>query len=474
MTRLITLCLLLPLFVSPLYGQEIPKPYEYSVTSAPAPETFFNFDITDSMYVQATAVHELIYKDQSATSWNSAVMDDLYNACTTFTYSGSIEYQPPSDLLDWYYRSENDTAVVSQSPKNSGDQFPVPEYLMADMGADAAGDVEGGGATNLDITHLYASYSDSKLYFRLDNNGGGFPTSGGLFTYYAYTVGIINPNTTDSTAYVLLYANVPLVFSPGLYALDLTDSSFTEIASITTNISGNSLSMSCNVSDLTAQPGWDTWPPEAGFIGATPVTGTVQITDLSYNDMGKVAVYIPLINQLDYAGANTAPVLTDQSVTCDDAGKVNAEIVYTDSEGNLPVTRLFYLEDSPNDLFACEKDYENGAVFSTELSVTESGWYKYYFEFSDGVETASTPLDSFLVDLSTFICGDVNDDEAINLADILELISCIYVEPLGEPEPQPVESGDVNSDELINLADILAVISHVYTEPLGEPELICP
>ena len=476
MTRLITLPLLFLIFVSISHAQEYSKPYEYSATSAPTAATYFNFDITDSMYISASAVHEIIYKDQAAASWNSSTITDLYNACTTYTYSGSIGYQPPSDLLDWYFRSENDTAVVSQSPKNSSDQFPVPEYLMADMGADIAGDVEGGGGNNLDITHLYASYSDTKLYFRMDNNGGGFPTSGGFFTYYVYSVGIVNPDATatDSTAYVLLYASVPVLFSPGLYALDLTDSSFTNVASISTNISGNSLNMSCNISDLLAQPGWSQWPPEAGFVGATPVTGTVQITDLSYNDIGKVAVYIPLSNQLNFAATNTVPVLTNQNVICDDNGLVSAGITYIDAENNLPVIHSFNLETVPYDLMACAKDYENGAEFTSELTVTESGWYKYNFEFSDGVETVSTATDSFYVDLSTFICGDVNADEAINLADILELVSYIYVEPLGEPEPQPVESGDVNNDEVINLADILDVISHVYTEPLGEPELICP
>ena len=73
-----------------------------------------------------------------------------------------------------------------------------------------------------------------------------------------------------------------------------------------------------------------------------------------------------------------------------------------------------------------------------------------------------------------FLCGDVDASSGIDLTDILELISYIYVDPLGEPIPRPEESGDVNNDGDKNLTDILTLISYVYVEPIGEPELICP
>jgi lamin tail-like protein/dockerin type I repeat protein len=73
-----------------------------------------------------------------------------------------------------------------------------------------------------------------------------------------------------------------------------------------------------------------------------------------------------------------------------------------------------------------------------------------------------------------YICGDVNADDVINLSDILDLISCVYVEPVGEPAPQPAGSGDVNNDGSMNLTDILNLIAYVYVEPIGDPVLTCP
>ncbi len=463
----IILGVLFLLSFSALSAQEYSSPYVYSTSSAPTSTTYFNFDITNSIFVDPTAIHEVIYRDQPATYWSSAGVNQLYQACTTFTYSGSISYQPPSDILEWYFRSENDTVVVSQSPKNNADQFPVPEYLMTDLGADSVGDTEGGGGSNLDITHFYGSYSDTKLYFRLDNNGGGFPTSGGLLTYYMYSVGLLNPNTTDSTVYVLIYASNPL-FSTGLYAMDLSDSSFSSIGPASANISGNSLSLSCNISDLVAQPGWPEWPPEAGFVGAAPVTVTTFIADLSYNDFGKAAVLIPSSELLDFSETNTAPVLTDPNVIYDDSGLITAEITYTDTDNHLAVVRSLNFDAVPYDMFACEKDYETGAIFSTNLTVTESKWYKYYFEFSDGVETVSTPLDSIYIDLAAFICGDANSDSTVNIFDITYIISYLYIDG---PPPDPMEAADVNNDETVNIFDITYLISYLY---IDGPEPDCP
>ena len=71
-----------------------------------------------------------------------------------------------------------------------------------------------------------------------------------------------------------------------------------------------------------------------------------------------------------------------------------------------------------------------------------------------------------------YLCGDANDDEAINLLDILYLISYIYGTPQG-PSPNPMEAGDANADSDINLLDILYLIDHVYGSPPG-PAPQCP
>ena len=67
--------------------------------------------------------------------------------------------------------------------------------------------------------------------------------------------------------------------------------------------------------------------------------------------------------------------------------------------------------------------------------------------------------------LAPYICGDVNDDELVNILDIVYLINYKYKEG---PAPNPMESGDVNSlvqpDGLINILDIVYLINYKYKE----------
>jgi PKD repeat protein len=58
------------------------------------------------------------------------------------------------------------------------------------------------------------------------------------------------------------------------------------------------------------------------------------------------------------------------------------------------------------------------------------------------------------------ICGDVNEDEAVNIKDITNLIKYKYK---GGPAPQPNEClGDVNNDDVINIKDITYLIKYKY------------
>ena len=80
------------------------------------------------------------------------------------------------------------------------------------------------------------------------------------------------------------------------------------------------------------------------------------------------------------------------------------------------------------------------------------------------------------------IPGDEDKSGGVNLTDILDAISYVYVLPLGEPQAADGCNAlyDVNGDGTtadnpnVNLTDILDMISHVYVVPLGEPVLCCP
>jgi len=84
--------------------------------------------------------------------------------------------------------------------------------------------------------------------------------------------------------------------------------------------------------------------------------------------------------------------------------------------------------------------------------------------------------------LDWILPGDANDDLAINLLDILDIIAYVYQDPVGDP-PNPHGCDallDCNGDgtdvenPAINLLDILTMIEHVYQDPVGYPALCCP
>jgi len=442
------------LLSSSLFAQSFPTPYAPNFHSAPDSNTTFQYDIPDSTFYSPAAVYRMNYRNVGSTAWNQIAMDVLYQTCSTWTVSGALNYFPLSGNLEYYFRSEVDTIVISQSPKNTANTFPVPVDLLADMGSDPIGDVDGGGGTHLDITACAMSYSDTRIYARLTNNGGGFPTSSG-FNFFLYSVGIIDPDATDSAAYAMIYVNVPLVLSAGLYRINPVDSSFTKIGNISTNISGNSLNLACNIADLTAQPGWSTWPPPSGMIFTAPVTATQNLTDLTSNDIGRAGGFVPSSQVLAY-GANIAPTLSSPQISFTD-DSVSASITFADPDNNLATLLRFVFGGTPFDMVACEKLYQSGTDFDVTVDYDTSGWYEYYFEFSDRRDTvATTPQ---MIHVQTLLIGDCDGSGSITISDAVFLISYIFA---GGSPPAPLQVGDVNCDTQVSVSDAVYLISYIF------------
>ncbi len=61
--------------------------------------------------------------------------------------------------------------------------------------------------------------------------------------------------------------------------------------------------------------------------------------------------------------------------------------------------------------------------------------------------------------IESYVCGDANDDEIVNILDILYLIDYKF---RGGPAPIPVLSGDVNLDGLVNVLDIIYLIDFKF------------
>ena len=60
---------------------------------------------------------------------------------------------------------------------------------------------------------------------------------------------------------------------------------------------------------------------------------------------------------------------------------------------------------------------------------------------------------------SSFICGDIDGDEQINIKDITFVINYLYK---GGPAPDPIEACDINSSTNCNLLDVTYLIQYLY------------
>ncbi|MEZ5357743.1 MAG: lamin tail domain-containing protein [Candidatus Zixiibacteriota bacterium] len=69
---------------------------------------------------------------------------------------------------------------------------------------------------------------------------------------------------------------------------------------------------------------------------------------------------------------------------------------------------------------------------------------------------------------SSYVCGDANADQSINVGDAVYLINYIFK---GGSAPVPLESGDANCDGSVNIGDAVYLISYIFR---GGPAPCCP
>ncbi len=86
----------------------------------------------------------------------------------------------------------------------------------------------------------------------------------------------------------------------------------------------------------------------------------------------------------------------------------------------------------------------------------------------DNCPTVSNPgqeaiTENGVGDACEYVCGDANNDAAVNLLDVLFVIAYLYGTPQG-PAPDVFNAADCNADGAINLLDILALIDYLYGE----------
>jgi len=100
----------------------------------------------------------------------------------------------------------------------------------------------------------------------------------------------------------------------------------------------------------------------------------------------------------------------------------------------------------------------------------DSGLICFVADYDDAIVEMDENNNSHTLQISViteYICGDVNNDENVNIFDITYLISYLYMEG---PPPEIMESADVNHDGARNIFDITYLIGYLY---LDGPEPDC-
>ncbi len=75
------------------------------------------------------------------------------------------------------------------------------------------------------------------------------------------------------------------------------------------------------------------------------------------------------------------------------------------------------------------------------------------------VGTGGGPVDVDLVQLATFLCGDVTSDQVLTSSDVIFLVNYIFK---GGPAPVPASDADMNNNNVVNSADIIYMVNHVF------------
>ena len=271
---------------------------------AQVPAISFWNNIRNSSYTQDNEIYircetidfpgletEMFYS--TASGWENIEMTNLNG----LTYEALIPAFPDETQF-CRFRTETDTIVGMMPAYQQNDLFPS-ENELGFIAEDPIGDNLDPGSPNLDITGNYFGYSDTRFYAGLTNESGDFPLDvGGLFptTFYFYVTTIINPETVliDSVIYAMIYCDIPVLMSQGLYKISGTEFSleaFEMIGGIEAEVVDGQLQMACDIETLTNDENFGEWPNITNSIGVEMFTVKYTLpTEFLLADLAKMSL----------------------------------------------------------------------------------------------------------------------------------------------------------------------------------------
>jgi len=357
---------------------------------AQIPEISFWNNIRNSSYTQNDEIHircetidlpgletEMFYSTSSG--WENIEMINL----SGLTFEAIIPALP-AETQFCRFRTETDTIVGMMPAYQQNDLFP-PENELGFIADDPIGDNLDPEFPNLDITENYFGYSDTRFYAGLTSESGDFPLDvGGSFplTYFFYVTTILNPETVliDSVVYAMIYADIPMLMSPGLYKISGTEFSletFELIGNIETEVVDGQLQMACDIETLTGDENFGEWPNITNSIGVEMLTAEYNLpTEFLLTDLAKIS--LQFIDQYEIEPiTNILPEISDLEGT--NSGLFTC--TYYDENGHFPIVAEVIVDGELFWLIPQSFDYSGNVIFE---SVTGTyGWDEATFHFSD-------------------------------------------------------------------------------------------
>ncbi len=74
----------------------------------------------------------------------------------------------------------------------------------------------------------------------------------------------------------------------------------------------------------------------------------------------------------------------------------------------------------------------------------------------------------YVAEIKCRVCGDCTEDGVVDIADVIYLISYLFIHG---PAPDPIQAGDVNVDGAVEIADVMYLINYLFIDgpPPCEP-----
>jgi len=330
---------------------------------------------------------EFWYRNNSP-SWNMLEM----NLHENLTYEAVFPYSSTNTNL-CRFRSNTDTLVMMMPAFLETDNIPDNVETLGFIEEDPAGDYFAENDA-MDITNSYFGFSDNKFFVGIESSSGEYPAYTGFpfpNEFYFYIGGLINLESVlvDTVMYGLVYANIPLFVSPGLYKVTggtFNEDSIEQIADISYEIVNDVLIMSCDVEDLVNDENFGEWPNLSNSLAYQVITNVVDINmNFGIADMSKPSIQTFTQHIID-PFENTVPQISNINVQTAGINTV-VTVDYFDENGNFPLTAEFITHHTNPDLdetvimHPTSVDYSETVQFIAEIN--DLNWDDILISFSD-------------------------------------------------------------------------------------------